>query len=288
MTADSARECLDFGFVQTLADNLSRGSVELPSFPEVVIRLRQVLADDDSTTAQISQLLSAEPTLAARLLQIANSAALRPGAAPIKDLNMVINRVGRDFVRNAAMSFGVKQAREAQKLVEAQAYLKEVWSESTYVAALCYVVAKRFTKLNPDEALLAGLLHCIGKLYILSQAESHPELFKDEGKLRSILSDWHTAIGSAILESWNLSENLSYAISNFQDASREHEGPPDITDVLTIAHLLAVFLSADSDAEIQLGNVSAGRALDVSVADLLPVMQESEEFIANLRQAMGA
>ena len=72
--------------VQFLTDHLSSGSIELPSFPDVVIRLREVLEDEQSTTAQIVQLLSAEPALSARLLKIANSAALLlPGTAPITD-----------------------------------------------------------------------------------------------------------------------------------------------------------------------------------------------------------
>ena len=288
MSTEPSEKPSDFQFVQILADSLSKDTIELPSFPDVVIRLRQVLSDENSTTDQIGQLLAAEPTLAAKLLQIANSAALRPSTEPITDLNRVINRVGRKTVRNAAMSFGMKQAQDAQKLKQAQPFLKEVWSESTYVAALCYVLAKQYTKINPDEALLVGLLHCIGKLYILSQAEHFPELFSEELELRKTLQDWHAAIGSAILESWKLSEDLSYAVSNFQDTGREHEGPPDLTDVLTIGHLLAIFLNADENAEIQLNNVSACKHLNVSAADLLPVIQESEASITSLRQALGS
>lgn len=287
MSTESAQGSSDFEFVQVLADKLSSGSVELPSFPDAVIRLRQVLSDDNTTTEQIAQLLAAEPMLAARLLRIANSAALRPGTEPITDLNRVINRIGRNMVRNAAMSFGVKQAQEAQKLQHAQPFLKEVWDESTHVAALSYVLAKRYTKLNPDEALLVGLLHSIGKLYILAEAENQPELFDDEAMLRNTLNEWHAAIGSAILESWQLSEELSFAVSSFQDTGREHEGPPDLTDVLTIAHLLACFLNAEADAELQLNEVAASRNLDVSANDILPVIQESEESITSLRQALG-
>ncbi|MGI9258051.1 MAG: HDOD domain-containing protein [Gammaproteobacteria bacterium] len=287
MSTEATQSSSDFEFVQILADKLSSGSIELPSFPDAVIRLRQVLSDENSTTEQIAQLLAAEPMLAARLLRIANSAALRPGTEPITDLNRVINRIGRNMVRNAAMSFGVKQAQETQKLKQAQPFLREVWDESTHVAALSYVLAKRYTKLNPDEALLVGLLHSIGKLFILSEAENQPELFADEAVLRKTLNDWHAPIGSAILESWDLSEELSFAVSSFQDTSREHEGPPDLTDVLTIACLLACFLNAEADAEFQLNEVSASRYLEVSTSDILPVIQESEESITSLRQALG-
>ncbi len=287
MTAQPSNSGGEFGFVQALADNLSSGSIELPSFPEVVIRLRQVLADEESTTAQIGQLLAAEPSLAARLLTIANSAALRPGTTPISDLNMVINRCGRNMVRNAAMSFAMKQVRETQTLEDAQLYLREVWSESTHVAALCYVLAKKFTNLNPDEALLVGLLHNIGKLYILAQAESHPDLFNDDSELRNILREWHTAIGKAILENWKFSEEFLVSVSNYEDVSRAHDESADLTDVLTVAYLLATLLSEHGDAEVRLGEIPAGEKLAVSAEDITSVLQESEEQISSLRRALG-
>ena len=123
-------------FVQSLASNLSSGTIEIPSFPKVVVRLRQILEDEQSTTAQIAQLLAAEPALAARLLKISNSAALRPGTSPITDINMAINRLGRKMVRNSSMSYALKQIRDAQTLEAAQSYLEEIWSESTHVAIL--------------------------------------------------------------------------------------------------------------------------------------------------------
>lgn len=276
-----------FNFVQSLAQHLSSGSIELPSFPDVVIRLRQVLEDEKSTTAQIVQLLAAEPALAARLLQIANSAALRPSGSKITDLNMVINRLGRNMVRNSAMSYALKQMREAQKLEAAQAHLEQLWSESAHVAALCYVLTKKFTKLNPDEALLVGLLHGIGKLYILAQAATHPALFQDEAEFQQILRDWHAAIGSAILESWEFPEAVSSSVAKYQEVEREHDGPTDLTDILILAHLIAAFLREESDSELQLDQVPAGRNLAVSAADFMSVLQESEEHITSLRQALG-
>ena len=274
-------------FVQSLADDLSRGSIELPSFPDVVIRLRQVLEDENSTTAQIVQLLTAEPVLAARLLQMANSAALRGAASEMTDLNMVVNRLGRKMVQNSAMAYAVKQMRESQKLEPAQPYLEALWKDSTHLAALCYVLTKKLTKLNAEQALLVGLLHGIGKLYILAQAEAHPELFEDPANLSNILDSWHAAIGSAILEAWQFPEEVSGSVANYQEVEREHEGPTDLTDILIVAHLIGDFLRQESDAELQLDNVPAARNLAISAADIGGVLQQAEEQIADLRSALG-
>ena len=274
-------------FVQSLAEDLSKGEIELPSFPDVVIRLRQALEDDNSTTAQIVQLLTAEPVLAARLIQMANSAALRGVTSEMTDLNMVVNRLGRNMVRNSAMAYAMKQMRETQKLDSAQPYLEELWNDATHLAALCYVIAKKLTKLNPEQALLVGLLHGIGKLYILAQAEQHPELFEDREHLSEILDSWHAAIGSAILEAWEFPEEVSGSVAKYQEAEREHEGPTDFTDILIVAHLIGAFLRQDSDAELQLENIPAAKHLAISAGEIGSVLQQAEEQISALRSALG-
>lgn len=287
MTMQATAQDQKLNFMQSLANDLSSGSIELPSFPDVVIRLRQVLENERSTTANIVQLVAAEPALAARLIQMANSAALRGVSPEMTDLSMVINRLGRNMVRNSAMAYACKQMREAQKLKSAQPLLEQLWSDSTHLAALCYVLAKRFTKLNADQALLVGLLHGIDKLYILSQAEAHPELFQTNGMLDEILDGWHAAIGSAILEAWRFPEEVSGSVANYRDVERENDGPTDLTDVLIVAYLLATFLQQESDAELKLDGIPAMRHLDVTAADVGGVLQQACEQIAALRAALG-
>ncbi|MEO8315525.1 MAG: HDOD domain-containing protein, partial [Pseudomonadota bacterium] len=67
-----------FAFVQSLALEMSAGKIEIPSFPDVAVRIRKVLADDNCDAGQVAKIVSAEPAMAARLLQVANSAALNP------------------------------------------------------------------------------------------------------------------------------------------------------------------------------------------------------------------
>lgn len=277
-----------FTFVASLADNLSNGSLELPSFPEIVVRIRQALEDEHCTTDKLSRLISSEPALAARLLQIANSAAIRRGPESINDVSAAVNRLGRDIVRNSAMSFAIKQLRDAQKLQAAQPYLEVVWNEGMNAAALCYVLAKKFTKLNPDEALLVGLLHGIGKLYILAQAEHHPELFRDQQALHELLDEWHAGIGSAILDSMGFGEGIAAAVGNYLDIEREHAGAADFTDLLTMAHIVSKLLDDAHDFEMQLDDIPASRHFTTEVTEFFAVLQESAEHIASLRHALGS
>ncbi len=54
--------------------------------------------------------------------------------------------------------------------------------------------------------MLTGMMHGIGKLYILTRATGHPELFASEEALNDIIDDWYPSIGKAILENWKFSE----------------------------------------------------------------------------------
>ena len=276
-----------FTLVQELAKDLSKGNLELPSFPDIAVRVRKALDDEMATTDHIVQILGAEPVLAAKILAIANSAAMRPSTDAITDLPMAVNRIGRSMVRNAAMSFAVAQTKKGYKMKEAKDLLEKLWSECAHVAALCFILTKKYTKLNPDEALLVGLMHGIGKLYILARAEDHPELFNDASELKAVMNEWHASIGSAIVSKWGFSDYVSDAIANYSDFERDNGEDANYTDVLTIAYILSQLLNSETDMEVQLDAIPASRHLHLTTAEIMPTLQESNRQISSLRKALG-
>lgn len=273
--------------VQQLTKDLSEGDLELPSFPDIALRVRKALDDEMATTNHIVKILGAEPVLAAKILAIANSAAMRPSTEAITHLPMAVNRIGRSMVRNAAMSFAMTQTKQGYKLKESKDYLEALWSECAHVAALCYILTKRYTNLNPDEALLVGLMHGIGKLYILGRAEEYPTLFRDAEELHGIMAKWHASIGCAIIGKWGFSDYVSAAIANYADFERDDGEEANYTDVLTVAYILSQLMNSESDLEVQLDDIPASRHLHLTAAEIMPTLQESDRQIASLRRALG-
>src|SRR6202030_4052473 len=184
-----------FEFVRSLAGELSAGNVDLPSFPEIAVRVRRVLSDPKSSVEQVVRVVGSEPALSARLLRISNSASLNRSGRPVTDLRTAINRIGHNMVRSASISFSMNQIRKANKLASLAPHLNDLWERSTYVAAYAYVLARTCTRVNPDEAMLTGMMHGLGKLYILTRASDHPELFASESVLNDIINDWYPSIG---------------------------------------------------------------------------------------------
>jgi HD-like signal output (HDOD) protein len=273
--------------VQALASELSRGKVDLPSFPDIALRVRKVLADENVTQDQVTRVVGSEPALAARLMQIANSAALNLTGKQITELRTAINRMGHNMVRSAAIAFAMSQLKKVDNLKGLEQPLDELWKSSAAVAAMSHAVARRFSKVNPDTAMLAGLLHGIGKLYILTRSTQHPRLFADHVTYNQIVRDWHSPVAKALLENWDMAEEIVNAVSEYEDMERAHSGPVDLTDVLTVGNLLAAFKEHPDSLEINMHDVAACKRMNIDRATYEKLIDESESEIDALRQALG-
>jgi HD-like signal output (HDOD) protein len=276
-----------FAFVQALASELSRGKVDLPSFPDIALRVRKVLGDEEVTQEQVVRVVGSEPALAARLMQIANSAALNFTGKPINDLRTAINRMGHNMVRSAAIAFAMSQLKKVDSLKGLEKPLDDLWKSSAAVAAMSHAVAKRYSKVNPDTGMLAGLLHGIGKLYILTRSSKHPALFADQTTYNQIVRDWHSPVAKALLENWDMAEEIVAAVSDYEDMERAHSGPVDLTDVLTVGNLLAAFKEHPESLEINMHDVAACKRMNIDRASYEKLIDESEHEIDALRQALG-
>jgi len=277
-----------FEFVQFLAQELSSGKVELPSFPDIAIKVRKVLADDNVNLDMVLRVVSSEPTLAARLLQIANSAALNFNGNPVHDLRSAVQRMGLNMVRSASIAFAMAQMKKAHDLKGLEEPMTALWQRCTAVAAMSHVVARRMTKVNPDAAMLAGLLHGVGELYILARANKHPALFADRPAYDAIVRNWHVSVAQALLENWEISEDIVKAVSEFEDLDRRHTGPANLSDVLTVAHLMVSYQDYPESIELNMQGVSARHCMNMDGTTYANIILESKDAIKELQQALGA
>lgn len=224
------------GFVQQLAGDLNKGDLELPMFPDSVIRIQQAFQVEEVDVDEIIRIISSDPALAARVLELSNSAALR-AASEISDVRQAVIRMGDKLVQSSVIAFALRQAERNEGLSEeSRKALKEIWEESVELAARCYVIAKKFTKLSADEALLTGLLSVIGRLYIFLKAQEHGVV--DYSELEAIVADWHPAISKAIAESWDMSEELVNALETQLDTDPPLRESASLAEVLSAARLI--------------------------------------------------
>lgn len=276
-----------FLFVQALAAEASSGHIHMPSFPDVAVRMRRVLADENCDTAQVAKVASAEPALAARLLQMANSAALNPAGIRITELKSAIARIGFAHVRTVALAYALEQVRNAPALEPMREALNELWERSVLVASLAYVAAKKWTYVNPDQALLAGLMHGMGRMYIITRSSDHPGLFANSESFREMLRTWHAPIARMVLESWDIAPDIVSAVEQYEQLDRRSSGEADLTDVLTIADLLASHHGDALALEVQLAEAGASWRMGITQESVARVLQESADELASLNAALG-
>lgn len=197
-----------------LARELNTDKIELPGFPDIVARIQNVLADERASAKDVVKLVASEPALAARLVQLANSAAFNKSGREVSDLKAAISNLGFNIVRSQATAFAMRQMERQEWLQPIRPVLADIWKTSNGVAALSFAVARRVPGVQPDESMATGLFHLIGKLYLFARARRDsidPAAIADWEKA---LNEWHTTIARTILDHWKIPERVAEAVEN--------------------------------------------------------------------------
>jgi HD-like signal output (HDOD) protein len=272
-------------FLRRLAGELSTGTVELPCFPNVVLKIRDALEDPNTTLDAAARLISAEPRLAARLLQTANSAALNPSGKRIGDLKTAVTRMGQRMVQSAAMAFAVQQIKEAPTLKVIAQPLGELWKRSIAVASICQVVARR-TTVSSDEAFLTGLLHGIGRLYIMVRAVTQDAALSGSETLAELIEGWHPSIGKAILENWEMGDRVAAAVNDQASVTRPKRMQPELTDILIVGIALAAKLE-DPNRPVCVEGCAPFQTIGLKSEDCDLIITHASYQLGSLQEALG-
>jgi HD-like signal output (HDOD) protein len=133
------------------------------------------------------------------------------------------------------------------------------------------MLARVRTKLNADEAFLAGLLHSVGKLYILMRTKDDAEVLTKDAGFQSALAAWHPRVGRAVIEAWELSDELAVAVGEHLSCSLEAPDPPTLTAIVAVANYLVEHSEAAcADADFHAKAPSFGSlSMDKSTFDWL-------------------
>jgi HD-like signal output (HDOD) protein len=277
-----------FAFVQALATELSSGKVELPGFPDIVARVQRVLADENVSTDKVVKVLGTEPVLSGQLMSVANSVALNPTGRTITDLRNAVARVGLNTVRTATIAYAVRLLRAGSEVKSIASQLNALWERNVMVASIAYVLARRRTQVNADTALLTGLLHGVGRLYIMTRAVRHPALFANPASYQMIERDWHLSIATALLENWGITSEIVAAVRDSEDYAREPRGPACLTDILVAANMIVIHHGQPPEfLQARLQTVRAVSRLELTREICESLINESAEEIAALREVLG-
>ncbi len=146
------------------------------------------------------------------------------------------------------------------------------------------VIARRFTKLRPDQATLAGLTHNIGVLPILAFVEEHTDLVQDSITLKRIIDGLEGSLGSLILQSWDFPEEVTMVPAHYTDFDR-YVANVDLVDVVMVANLQTLANSDHPHAKMDWSDIRAFSNVGVTPdADCESLAECRDDVVAAARE----
>lgn len=268
---------------------LRSNQLKLPSVPDVAWKVRRLVDRDDTTAEQVASAVSADPAMAAKLVRACNSPLYR-GFSDVRNVRETVVRLGMRTTRQLVTVFSMREVFKSRH-PSLQKEMEKLWRHSREVAALCWVLADHATRLNPEEALLAGLLHDIGVVPVLVQAEHHVNLFADETNLQNAISELRADVGTAVLGSWSFPQPFVEAVRHAEDWSYEsRETEPQLVDVLIVAQLHAMIGSSQNEGLPSFDEVPAYRRLgnlELNASRSLEVLTEARARVDEVQQLLS-
>ncbi len=220
---------------------LRQNKFVLPSLPEVAMRVRKLLEDENSNADRIADAVNSDPAIAAKLIRAANSP-LYHGSTTCESTRNAIVRLGLINTKQLVVSFTLRDLFQT-KVPALKKQMQEAWKLSVEVAAISFVICRMERERGfyhpPEEVMLAGLLHNIGVIAILAYIETHPSLLKDEEQWQKVIAQLQGEAGAEILTRWRFPDYYIEVAREASDWNRTHSSSADICDIVQVAKLHA-------------------------------------------------
>ncbi len=248
--ACALRELLTNGKLELLVSEMK----SLPSVPSLYMELMKELETGDPSIKNVSQIISRDPGMTAKILQLVNSAffGLRRRIASAAD---AVSLLGLDMTRTLVLSIQIFSEFEAA--CARQLPVEAIWSHSLRVAALAQAIARAETSDTEmaQAAFTAGLLHEVGRLIlahrlgdryrqVLAAIECDP--IPVATAERNVFGAAHPEVGAYLLGLWGLPHSIVEAVAFYDNPS--HSNATHF-DALTAVHIADCLVSAETRPE---------------------------------------
>jgi len=264
----------------------------LPTLAPIAVRLLQITSDTNSAIEEVTRVLRADQSLTAKLLSVANSAAMGV-REPVATLERAVVRLGFSAVRSIVLAVKFVECFSAAPGPRAQRGLQraEFWKHSLAVACAArrLATAQREREIDPEEAFVAGLLHDLGKVALdtvfpKAYARIAAEGEQTRGDIadceRAVLGVDHTVAGRRLAERWGLARQL-------QDVIWLHHLAADTLPTgVSCPSLIALVNLADTIAREQRIGYSGNYVFYEDSARIARHLGYSQEDLAGVIQAL--
>ena len=260
-------------FLAEVKDAVATERLLLPSLPDVALKIKAECEKENSSSQMIAEVIISDPAMSVRLLQIANSSLYRTRIST-DNIQMAITKLGLKLVRDLIMSLSMKQLYKASNDVISERF-NELWLASTKTAAIAHLLAAQHKHLDPEKAMLAGLIHNIGALPIILMAEEDDDLFDQPGELFKIIQKMQGEVGAYIFQKWHFPDYMIDVANECYHFRRNHDGPADYIDVVQVA-LIQGSIYTGLECPEDWSTVSAFSRLDIDTESNVLDIEENK------------
>jgi HD-like signal output (HDOD) protein len=240
MTDISATELKNkrFQLLEDIAKEL-QGDIVFPTCFDVSARISEIMRSDSASLRQIAQEIQHDPLVTSKILQLANSASYNPSGHSITDIEKALNRTGLEIARSVALACALTQLAQTHETSIFAPELKQLLIHSLKTAAIAKALALKLTRVAPETAMLAGLIHDLGAFFILHRVTRYPELVERPESVSYLVAQWHESIGTILLDALGLPTEIINAVQEIDIPRVQITQPRNLSEIVYIANLFA-------------------------------------------------
>ncbi len=263
--------------------------LQLPVLPEAVLKIRQVIRQADVGSTEIIQIVQADPVLSARLIKVANSP-LYGTWREIKTVRDAVRRLGLETTKNLSFSLSVSQLFHARSSFIKQ-QIEQIYNECIQVSSLSYVIARSCAShLDPEQALLAGLLHKLGVIPVLRYIDEHPGLVRDTRSLSKSLTNLCLPVSRLLFERWHFDTEFLDVVEFADNWYRDTGQDADYVDIVIAAKILHHQHTDKLDEAIKVDKLPVAEKLGLFEINNsgLPFYEQAKQEVADMQHMFRA
>lgn len=257
----------------------------LPAFYPTVQKAQRLLDDPLTSDSQIQQVITTDQVVAARVLQLANSAHFGLSSR-VTTVSLALTLIGRQRVSTLLRRFLVEEMiHMLSGHKPAATRIREI---SVVTATAAHSMAERMLRDDREEILLAGLLHNVGELVLLSQFRTdYEEMLRLQRQVTSgeaemtIFGVESPLVGKWLLEAWGFPEYFSAVVEHWPDPW-EVRFPKAPVVAITVVH------AARRMAEWWLAGRGSEEVEALCSTRLLSTLEVGREFLLDLYAQLPA
>lgn len=210
-----------------LVEKIQSDSLVLPTLPEIAIKIREAADDPDANLLAMADVIAHDPALSARMVKVANSAFMGR-TVKVETLNQAVTRIGLRQIKNIATAIAMEQLFVSKNEL-VKDYMLKTWQKTVNVACVSMATMQSWLKenkhssLNIDTLTLVALVHTIGVLPILTEAERHEEVFANPSFLEAAIKRMAGKLGGAIMRSWEFTGEFIEVAENWNDMTYQKD-----------------------------------------------------------------